>query len=172
MLEAREVLLRRRLESAIADLQQARERLRNDEDEAPEAAGRLGEAVGRVQGETAEIADSFRGIREELANNAVLTEALEARIITQIAAPLAAVSEGELRQLAAGCRDREPVITLAARTDRCLERLQEILGRMIELESFNEVVESLRRIIETQESIRRQTLDQQRARARDILKGL
>jgi hypothetical protein len=40
---------------------------------------------------------------------------------------------------------------------------------MLELESFNEVVEKLRGIVETQEAIRRDTLKRQRQRARELL---
>jgi hypothetical protein len=40
---------------------------------------------------------------------------------------------------------------------------------MLELESFNEVVERLRGVIEAQEKIRRDTLERQRQRARELL---
>jgi hypothetical protein len=40
---------------------------------------------------------------------------------------------------------------------------------MLELESFTEVVERLRGVIETQERIRRDTLERQRERARELL---
>jgi hypothetical protein len=40
---------------------------------------------------------------------------------------------------------------------------------MLELESFNEVVERLRGVIEAQERIRRDTLERQRQRARELL---
>lgn len=50
--------------------------------------------------------------------------------------------------------------------------LKAILARLLELESFNEVVEKLRSLIRTQEQIRADTLEQQRKRAREALEGL
>jgi hypothetical protein len=175
MLEAREVLLRRRFEAAIEDLTLARRGL--DE---PSVAGderlatrRLGEATARCGGETGEIATAFRGIRGELANNGLLTPELETRLVGQIAAPLVAVVEGPLAALAEGCRgaaagELEPA-DLAARADAALAALRAVLARMLELESFTEVVERLRGVIETQERIRRDTLERQRQRARELL---
>jgi hypothetical protein len=175
MLEAREVLLRRRFEAAIEDLTLARRGL--DEPTAPGderlASGRLGEATARCGGETGEIAAAFRGIRGELANNGLLTPELETRLVGQIAAPLVAVVEGPLAALAEGCRgaaagELEPA-DLAARADAALAALRAVLARMLELESFTEVVERLRGVIETQERIRRDTLERQRERARELL---
>jgi hypothetical protein len=40
------------------------------------------------------------------------------------------------------------------------------------LETFNEVVDSLRKLIEQQEAIRRETDQQRKQRAREALKGL
>jgi hypothetical protein len=58
---------------------------------------------------------------------------------------------------------------LAARADEALAALRAVLARMLELESFNEVVERLRGVIEAQEKIRRDTLERQRQRARELL---
>jgi hypothetical protein len=43
---------------------------------------------------------------------------------------------------------------------------------MIELETFNEVVDSLRKLIEQQEAIQQETERQRKQRARDVLQGL
>ena len=61
---------------------------------------------------------------------------------------------------------------LIALTDECLAQLRAVLDKMIELETFNEVVDSLRTMIEQQEAIRRETDQQRKQRARDALKGL
>jgi hypothetical protein len=174
MLEAREVLLRRRFEAAIEDLTLARRGLDDPATAGDErlAPGRLGEATARCRGETGEIAAAFRGIRGELANNGLLTPELETRLVGQIAAPLVAVAEGPLAALAEGCRgaagEPDPA-ELAARADAALAALRAVLARMLELESFTEVVERLRGVIETQERIRRDTLERQRQRARELL---
>lgn len=175
MLEAREVLLRRRLEASIEDLATARGGLEatTGEDGGPRAADRLAEATARTAGETAEIATTFRGIRGELDNNGLLTPELQTRIIDQIAEPLAAVGAGPLAALADASRGaaRGDLATsaLAARADEALAALRAVLARMLELESFNEVVERLRGVIEAQEKIRRDTLERQRQRARELL---
>ena len=180
MLEAREIILRRRYESCVADLTQARDGFatpRRDEtaaaggDEAsgPAPASALGEATSRAAGETAELAEAFRSIRLEFDNNQLITPELEARLITQIADPLASLSTADLPTLAAACRTETSRPELVRRADLVLARMREVLDKMMELESFNEVVELLRGMIRTQEQIRTDTLDQQKRRAREAL---
>ena len=50
-----------------------------------------------------------------------------------------------------------------------LARMQAVLDKMMELESFNEVIELLRGVIRTQEEIKTNTLEWQKKRARDAL---
>ena len=190
MLEAREILLRRRFESVVSDLTLARERLAAgdalpvvvesaaaDADPAPAdgwqiEAGRLAESATRAAGETLEIAAAFRTIRAELDNNALLNEELEGRLVGQIAAPLTALAKGDLPGLSSVARgaaapDRD---VLLSRTDEVLTRMRAVLDKMMELESYNEVIELLRGVIRTQEEIRSETLRRQRQRAREALK--
>jgi hypothetical protein len=47
--------------------------------------------------------------------------------------------------------------------------MRAVLDKMMELESFNEVVERLRGMIRTQEQIRAETLEQQKRRSREAL---
>lgn len=182
MLEAREIILRRRFESVVADLTQARDRLATApagaaaapdaeaDDDGSFAVGRLGESAARAAGETGEIAAAFRDIRRELDNNGLVTPELDARLIGQIADPLAAVAASDLPGLAGACRDRGgDRAALVARADQVLARLQSILDKMIELESYNEVLELLRGVIRTQEEIRAETLERQKRRAREAL---
>lgn len=180
MLEAREIVLRRRYEAAIDDLAQARNRLvapvgaNASADDAGNAARRCGEATARATGETAEVAAEFRGIRRELDNNGLLTPDRTARLIGQIADPLSRIATVDLAQLAGACRtaaaggERQ---RLAAEVDAVLVRMREVLGRMLELESLNEVVERLRGLIRTQEQIRADTLERQRKRGREALEA-
>lgn len=171
MLEARETLLRRRFETVLADLAQARERLATATAPEPADCRRLGDAAARAAGETADIAAAFRLVQLEFANNRLLTPEIDARLIGQIAEPLAAVAAGELADLerrgrAAGAADA-PALVAAA--DRALERLRAVLDRMLELESFNEVLERLRGVIGAQEELRRETLERQKRRGREAL---
>lgn len=168
MLEAREIVLRRRFEAAIADLAQARDRLGRDVE--PGAAARFAEPVARATGETGEIAAAFRDVRLEFDNNDLLSPELETRLIAQIAEPLEAAARGELPGLAAACRDAEAEAgAVGRRADEVLARLRAVLARMMELESFNELVERLRGVIRVQEEIRAETLRRQRERAREAL---
>ncbi|MFM7292057.1 MAG: hypothetical protein ACKO6B_12625, partial [Planctomycetia bacterium] len=189
MLEAREIILRRRYESCVADLTQARDsfatRRRDGGPEretdgtgaadraagdagAVEAAG-LGEATSRAAGETRELAEAFRGIRLEFDNNRLLTPELETRLIAQIADPLSSLATQELPALAAACRAGTRREELLRRADLVLARMRAVLDKMMELESFNEVLELLRGVIRTQEQIRGETLEQQKRRAREAL---
>ena len=183
MLEAREIILRRRYESCVADLTQARDgfaapRRAGENDDAAageggsgradEAAG-LGEATARAAGETKELAEAFRGIRLEFDNNGLLSPELETRLIAQIADPLSALAAQDLPALAAACRAATGRQELLRRADLVLARMRAVLDKMMELESFNEVLELLRGMIRTQEQIRAETLEQQKRRAREAL---
>ena len=135
-------------------------------------AGRLAESATRAAGETLEIAAAFRTIRAELDNNALLNEELEGRLVGQIAVPLTALAKGDLPGLSSVARgaaapDRD---LLLSRTDEVLTRMRAVLDKMMELESYNEVIELLRGVIRTQEEIRSETLRRQRQRAREALK--
>ena len=185
MLEAREIILRRRFESLLADFQQSRDRLASPDgrsaqpSEAEQTRTRLADAVARAAGETTDIATSFRGIARELANNALLTAELEGRLVAQIANPLEEIVAGPLTRLADACRPAPPdhpeqpsLARLLPLTDECLRRLRSVLDKMIELETFNEVVDSLRTLIDQQEAIRGETEQQRKQRAREALRGL
>ena len=181
MLEAREIILRRRFESCIADLAQTRDRLaggapspvaRPDAADGDSATGndtRLAEAASRAAGETAEIAEAFRLIRLELDNNVLLTPELEGRLIAQIADPLAGIAAKDLPALVAACRRGLGRDALVRQADDVLARMRAVLDKMMELESFNEVIELLRGVIRTQEEIRTETLQRQKQRAREAL---
>jgi hypothetical protein len=169
ILEAREIVLRRRYEAAIADLAQGRDRLARDRDS--DAPARFGEAVARATGETSEIAAAFRDIRLEFDNNGMSTPEIETRLVVHIADPLAALATVDLPGLAAACRTTQAadVEMLGRRADETLARMRAVLARMLELESFNEVIERLRGVIRAQEEIRAETLRRQKERAREVL---
>ncbi|MFM7207764.1 MAG: hypothetical protein ACKO4T_13970 [Planctomycetaceae bacterium] len=181
MLEAREVLLRRRLEAVIDDLAKARggaaeagRRGGPDGDtDDPRAAAvrRCGDAAVRAAGETTEIAGEFRGLHRELVNNGLATADRTTRLLEQIAAPLDAIAIGELPAAVATCRASAAVADASAAVDRAVLRLREVLERMLELETMNEVLERLRGVIRLQEQIRDDTLDRQRRRGREALES-
>ena len=110
-------------------------------------------------------------IRQELDNNRMLSDELESRLIGQIAQPLTAIAGTDLPELQTAGRkstavDREALVT---RSDEVLVRMRAVLDKMMELESYNEVIELLRGVIRTQEEIRAETLRRQRQRAKEAL---
>ncbi|MEX0688762.1 MAG: hypothetical protein WD072_08850, partial [Pirellulales bacterium] len=139
------------------------------------AVGRLEEATARAVGEVGEIATAFGGIRNELDLNSLLTSELETRLVVHVADPLAGLAADGLRGLAPACRafrgGEVAVGEVASRADDAIAALRGVLARMLELESFNEVVEKLRDVIRTQEQIRADTLERQRQRAREALES-
>ena len=192
MLEAREILLRRRYESCIADFTQTRNRLAattgstpnepdakalttSDDGDLPADTAMLSESTSRARGEVDEIATAFREIHRELDNNLLLTPELELRLIVQIADPLAAIATKDLPDLSLACRSLADQLlignraSLLARADLVLARMRAVLDKMMELESFNEVIEILRGVIRTQEEIKTNTLEWQKKRAREAL---
>jgi len=114
----------------------------------------------------------------EFDNNSLLTAELDTRLLSQIAIPLASLAENELPDLVAETRaplaadDAAGRQRLVARTDRVLSRMRAVLDRMMELETFNEVVDLLRSTISAQEEIRQETRDLQKERARALLEDL
>ncbi|MGA0039857.1 MAG: hypothetical protein ACO3NZ_08415 [Pirellulales bacterium] len=175
MLEARELLLRRRYESLLANLTEARDSFESSEQP---LAARLGQAAARAGGETGEIAEAFALIHLEFDNNGLLTAELDTRLLSQIARPLASLAEEDLPGLVA--QTRTPLAAddiagrrqLVAQTDVVIGRMRAVLDRMLELETFNEVVDLLRSTISAQEEIRQETRDIQKERARALLEDL
>ena len=175
MLEARELLLRRRYESVLANLTEARDSFASAEQHLP---ARLGQAAARAAGETGEIAEAFSMIHLEFDNNGLLTAELDTRLLSQIAIPLATLAENDLPGLVTQTRtplaadDGASRQRLVAETDGVLNRMRAVLDRMMELETFNEVVDLLRSTISAQEEIRQETRDLQKERARALLEDL
>jgi hypothetical protein len=130
--------------------------------------------------ETLEVAEAFDDIRAQLANNRIDTEELKERLGAGIAEPLHRIVETmfpelerrlEALQAAVDKLQTGPARRDAARqqADDILLAMRKVLGRMIELEDFNEVVARLRSIIEKQEQISKRTKERQKQGLRDLL---
>ncbi|MCC7084335.1 MAG: hypothetical protein IT427_04940 [Pirellulales bacterium] len=137
----------------------------------------------RAAHETLSVAESFDDIREEMANNRVDTPELESRLKNQIADPLRAISAQQFPKLLERLKELtraldDPASGQAARDasleamDRILLAMKAVLDKMLELESFNEVVEKLRQIIEIQHKIHQQTQQRQKDDLKNKLRGL
>ena len=123
--------------------------------------------------ETLSLATSFDDIREELVNNRIDTPELESRLKDQIGDPLRQIAEKSFPELETRLRKLEAVLADPAaaklrrdeavqQADAILVEMHQVLNKMLELESFNEVVEQLRDIIETEKAIHRDTLKKQK----------
>ncbi len=112
----------------------------------------------RSASETLTVADSFDDLREEMVNNRVDTPELQARLKDQIADPLRHIAKQlfpvyrtqlvDLRRVlddpANGPAKLESAVKQA---DAILAEMKLVLDKMLELETFNEVVDMLRDII-------------------------
>jgi hypothetical protein len=142
-----------------------------------QAARRLLRVIRAVQNvergayETLGVATGFDDIGEELVNNRIENDQLLRRLREEIAEPLRriggesmpAIEErlAELRELV-GDAQLGPAAAdrTLAQTDRVLIEMKQILDRMLELESYNEVIELLREILKEQGRINEETENQ------------
>ncbi|HEX4144992.1 MAG TPA: hypothetical protein VHY91_15915 [Pirellulales bacterium] len=219
MLEARELLLRRRFETIVQELTESRDALVRIDLATGDASG-LSEkkpaaepaadapaakppadaplpadrhlTLRRVQAEralqntqrsldeTLGLAAAFDAIREELINNRVDTEELKLRLKDGIADPLRKICaemfpelERRLQNLQAQLAD--PQAAAVARdsareqADAILVQMNQILDKMLELETFNEVLDLLRGIIDSQQQINRETKQKQKDKLKQLL---
>jgi hypothetical protein len=126
------------------------------------------------------VAVAFDEIREEMINNRVDTEELKTRLKEGVADPLRRIVatrfsalEEALKQLAAVLSDPNAAVTAQAKavaeTDAILVEMQQVLDKMLELETFNEVLDMLRQIIEAQEKVNSETKQKQKQKLRDLI---
>jgi len=134
----------------------------------------------RSSHETMQVAVAFDEIREEMINNRVDTEELKTRLKEGVADPLKRIVETRftaleesLKQLAAVLADPNAAVTAQAKavaeTDAILVEMQQVLDKMLELETFNEVLDMLRQIIDAQEKVNAETKQKQKQKLRDLI---
>jgi hypothetical protein len=134
--------------------------------------------VERGAFETTGVADSFDEIREEMINNRIDNEQVLRRLKDEIADPLRLIGgvslqalEARLVQLREIVNDDElgptAVKETITQTDEVLLEMKQVLDRMLELESYNEVVELLRAILDEQRRLNEQTQERRIERLLD-----
>jgi len=134
---------------------------------------------GKNAHEVLSIAWEFDNIRSQLINNRIDTEELKRRLGKGIVQPLRHIAksmfpelEDNLRKLEAtltkpsGPNDRQSAIT---QVDEILTQMRQILNRMIELENFNEAIELLRSIIESQDELSKKTRELRNKKLQELL---
>ena len=147
--------------------------------------------LGRISGagqnatqlafETGGVAEGFDDILAELVNNRVDTEELKQRLQQGIAEPLKEIGDEMLPALkerlatleAAMTADRAgaaaPLAAAQAEADAVVDAMKRILDHMLELESYNELVELLRGIVQEHERLNERMKEEQRRKLRSLL---
>jgi hypothetical protein len=126
------------------------------------------------------IAEGFEDIYAQLDNNRIDNTDLMSRLQEQIAQPLRQIGEARMTELESQLQlveaqladpaVAEPALAAAIRTaDAILVEMQHVLERMLELESYNEVVALLRGIIHDQQSLNERTKQRQTERLQELL---
>ncbi len=123
--------------------------------------------------ETLGVALAFEGLREELINNRVDTEERKSRLKELIADPLRKIAEdlfpevhnrlGELQKVYADPQQGPQAAQIAIdETERVLTAMNDILNQMLDLETYNELVDIVRSLIKDQNQIIDDTKKQRR----------
>lgn len=198
MLEARELLLRQRFEAIIGEMTENSESLRQQQadyqEKNPESDGDAGkiaelrnlqvqqvlQKVRKNADETLGIALGFDDIAAQLINNRLDTDERRLRLEEGIAGPLHKLAE---IQFSALVKDLEALESKLESPDEAPERFDRarrtmqavmmemdlILSRMLEMESFNELIEILRKIIDQQKEVEEKARERQKESLRDLL---
>ena len=136
------------------------------------AVERTLENTNRAAHETRTVGMAFREILDEMANNRIDTPALSGRLRDEIADPLVTLADKRLPVLATRLAELQKLVDDAARgtaklnesireADAILLEMQAILDKMIEMATYKELVEKLRKIIEEQEGLNKATKQRQ-----------
>jgi hypothetical protein len=195
LLEKRELGLRQRFEALHEKMVSTRELLGRidlkpaDEDDAAKAtrierdklrlAG-IQQSVAQIGFESFGVAEGFDDIVTELANNRIATEELNQRLSQGIAEPVRVVASELLPELDRRVQQVAEVLETPAaggkvladaviQADLVVEEMQRILSRMLELESYNELVELLRTIVNDQQQLNEETKVRRREKLRSLL---
>jgi hypothetical protein len=137
----------------------------------------------RSASETLSVAESFDDIREEMVNNRIDSPEAQTRLKDQIADPLRKISKQlfppyraslvELRKVLDDPTAGQAKLEAATKqADAILAEMKGVLDKMLELETYNEVVDTLRDIIATQERLNEATLKKQKEDLKNKLKDL
>ncbi|NOY28824.1 MAG: hypothetical protein GXP28_01220 [Planctomycetes bacterium] len=199
MLEKRELGLRQRFEAIYEKMVDTSELLRRigvepsapaEETERRRQRDRLRisgslQNVTQLAYETLGVADGFEEIVRELINNRVDTEELKQRLGEGIADPLREIGSELMPRLEEVLQQYESAFTEKASTEAreskehhgvavaqaevVSEAMKQVLDRMLELESYNELVELLRGIVAEQKQLEEKTKQQRREKLRRLL---
>ena len=126
------------------------------------------------------VAAAFNNIREQIINNRVDTEERKIRLQTQIIDPLNQIAIEQFPQwqqtlvdlqvqFEANVADQPRTTAAVEEANELLLAMEEVLNKMLELETYNELVDLVRSIIREQSEIADETKDQRKQKARSLL---
>ena len=127
------------------------------------------------------VSVSFADIREELINNRVDTEDRKARLKEQIADPLREIAEEGFPELDRRLTALEKKLDVAGenvaaaeaavqQADQVLVQLNDVLQKMIDLETYNELLDIVRGLIKEQDDLIDHTKKQKKKQLLDLTK--
>lgn len=131
--------------------------------------------------ETLGVAEGFEGIVTELVNNRIDTEDLKDRLEQGISQPLEEIANRLMPELEVALGNlrssyetdpanvRPQLATAQTHAQEVVEAMKAVLDRMLELESYNELVDLLRAIVKEQEQLRQETQEQRKNKLRRLL---
>jgi uncharacterized membrane protein (DUF485 family) len=131
--------------------------------------------------ETLGVATAFEDIRAELINNRVDTEDRKRRLQEEISIPLEIIATDDFPRLIEklvelekfnGDATRESTLAdeTLQQTDELLAEMELILEKMLELETYNELIDLVRALISEQEALNEKTKKEKDKRDKDLLK--
>lgn len=127
------------------------------------------------------VAEGFEGIVTELVNNRIDTEDLKDRLEQGISQPLEEIANRLMPELEVALGNlrssyetdpanvRPQLATAQTHAQEVVEAMKAVLDRMLELESYNELVDLLRAIVKEQEQLRQETQEQRKNKLRRLL---
>lgn len=138
------------------------------------------QASRRAAQEVIDLADAFVSIRAELANNRIDAQGLDARISEGIEQPLRKVGEDlfpvlvqqlvELnKQISGNGNSQSLLMESRQQANEILAELTDVLGKMAELEDFQELLDMLREIINAQDSVTENTEERRKQKVLELL---
>ena len=183
-----ELNLRRRFEQVIEEITRSRDDLQQalpgtEEQPTPRISEAVQRSLNTIQKDSIEtdaIRAAFESIHEEIINNRIDTPQIRNRLEGKIIQPLRATLENEfqlaeehLRLLDFSLRRAQATsITpeqCIANLDALLSSLAQILLEMRKLESFQEVIELLKGIIEEEKRLKQKTEEERKKKLIDLL---
>ena len=135
--------------------------------------------VGKTRDELIGVVDTLGDLVAEMVNNRVDTPDRQDRLINQVAVPLRAIVDNPLAELAQQVTSIESSLALPAdasrnaassidSADRVVAALDAVLEKMLDLETFNEVLDLVRGLIDDQQQLLDDTKTQRKQKVLDL----